>query len=240
MRNADGGVGGEACATSFKLFLRLTGYRERGRGNATAGFCCRSAFFSSETKVDGIRPSWKYLNLLRRGLITYLLCHDFIGSGGNAKKRVSPPRIRVPLTGKVALAEHIEAYIRLGDRAFVRSVTDAHVHAARASLCVDHGTSKEKNHKDRNPAPQNQAARTFRRGIHGDLQFGTILLYTVEPQKKKRGDGAAIPPGPPEAAVRRRTLPISGCSGAPCRTPRGSSWVCRGAPGPDRPGKRRS
>src|SRR5712692_11664682 len=157
MRNADRGVGGEACATSLKLLLRLTGYRERSRGNAAAGFCFRSVRFSPETKADERHLSRTYLNTLRRGLIIYLLCHNGIGSGGNAKKRVSPPRIRVRLIGKVALAEHIEAYIRLGDGAFVRSVADAHVHAARAPLCVDHGGRKEKSHRDRNPAPQNKA-----------------------------------------------------------------------------------
>src|SRR6266436_2964900 len=175
MWNADGGVGGEACATSFKLLLRRTGYREGGSGNATAGFCLRSFRVSSETNGDGARLSRKYLYSLRRGLIIYLLYDNGIGSGGNAKKRVSPPRIRVRLMRKVALSEHIETYIRLGDRTFVRSVTDAHVHATRASLCVNHRGRKEKNRKHRSQS-QNNAARTFRRGIHGGLRLGTILL----------------------------------------------------------------
>jgi len=193
MWNADGGVGGEACATSFKLLLRFTGYRKRGRGNAAAGFCLRSFRVSSETNGDGARLSRKYLYSLRRGLIIYLLYHNGIGSGGNAKKRVSPPRIRVRLMRKVALSEHIETYIRLGDRTFVRSVTDAHVHGTRASLCVNHWGRKEKNHKDKNPAPENKAPRIFRRGMHGVLRFGTILVYATGAPRRRKGDGNAIP-----------------------------------------------
>jgi len=166
MRNADGGVGCKACATSFKLLLRSRGIESAAEETPRPGFCLRSFRVSSETMVTGdVSPGIPLLAPTRSHNL--FGCATTVRVRRNANKRVSPPRIRVPLMRKVALSEtHRGVYSALGiglSSAASRRARPRY----RASLCVNHRGRKEKNHKDKNPAPENKAPRIFRRGMHG-------------------------------------------------------------------------